>query len=227
MKRWLAAFAFSISLGVLALALLHPAEMLAPGPLHAGHEFLKDDCFACHAPFLGASEERCVVCHALADIGVRTTRGTPVTQRTMPPFHQHLTSTDCMSCHTDHQQPILASASQSKFSHSMLAPDSLSNCSSCHRRPADAQHKDLASQCSTCHSQAGWTAGKLDHSRFFVLEGVHEVACVTCHLGGNLTSFTCFGCHAHEPSRMASEHREEGITNIENCVACHRNAEDR
>jgi hypothetical protein len=226
MKRWLTAFVFLITFGVLALALLHPAEMLAPGPLHAGHESLKDDCFACHAPFRGASKERCVACHALADIGVRTTRGTPVVQTAMPPFHLHLTSTDCMACHTDHQKPMLASAGQSKFSHDLLASASRSNCSACHRPPADALHKALASQCGTCHSTADWSAVKLDHSRFFLLEGEHDVACVTCHVGGDLTSFTCFGCHAHEPSKMAREHREEGISNIENCVACHRRADD-
>ena len=47
-------------------------------------------------------------------------------------------------------------------------------------------------------------------------------ACATCHLSGNYKQYTCHGCHEHQQARIIAEHREEGITNIQNCVRCHR-----
>jgi hypothetical protein len=41
-------------------------------------------------------------------------------------------------------------------------------------------------------------------------------------LGGNTSRYTCFGCHQHQPDQIRASHAEEGIRNIENCVACHR-----
>ena len=53
MKRWLVAFVMAISPALFVLALLHPAEMLAPGPLNAGHAGLKNDCFRLSRPVYG------------------------------------------------------------------------------------------------------------------------------------------------------------------------------
>jgi hypothetical protein len=33
-------------------------------------------------------------------------------------------------------------------------------------------------------------------------------------------------CHEHSPSRIASEHLEEGIRNYNNCIKCHRSASE-
>jgi hypothetical protein len=34
-------------------------------------------------------------------------------------------------------------------------------------------------------------------------------------------TYTCYGCHEHNPSEIEQEHREEGISDFQNCVACH------
>jgi hypothetical protein len=44
--------------------------------------------------------------------------------------------------------------------------------------------------------------------------------CATCHPSG-FVSYTCYGCHEHDPASVRSEHLEEGISNFENCVSCH------
>jgi hypothetical protein len=36
-----------------------------------------------------------------------------------------------------------------------------------------------------------------------------------------LARYTCYGCHEHSRSEVESEHREEGIGNLSNCVRCH------
>ena len=60
---------------LVALAFVYPHLMVSPGPLTRGHAELATDCFACHAPWRGAAAQRCIECHALADIGLRSTKG--------------------------------------------------------------------------------------------------------------------------------------------------------
>ncbi|NCA89830.1 MAG: hypothetical protein EOM92_13215 [Gammaproteobacteria bacterium] len=72
-------FVLAANLIVLALlALVYPHLMISPGKLIVGHEDLEGDCFACHAPFTGASAGRCTDCHQPADIGRLTTVGLPL-----------------------------------------------------------------------------------------------------------------------------------------------------
>jgi hypothetical protein len=40
---------------LVALAFAYPHLMVSPGPLVKGHAELATDCFACHAPWRGAS----------------------------------------------------------------------------------------------------------------------------------------------------------------------------
>jgi len=41
---------------------------------------------------------------------------------------------------------------------------------------------------------------------------------VTLGLGAIDKCYTCYGCHEHQPAQIITEHREEGIPSIENCV---------
>ena len=63
-------------------------------------------------------------------------------------------------------------------------------------------------------------------SNSFVLDRDHNVKCSTCHNTGSLKSYSCFGCHEHSTDKLLQEHREEGITNIDDCVSCHKSAAD-
>ncbi len=230
MKRWLLAFIAASLLGVATLVWFWPAKMLAPGPLIPAHSTvagLSNNCFACHAPFQGATADRCTTCHAVSDIGLRTTAGKPVIRtKSLPPFHQALFSNNCMACHTDHPKPTLVPVHSHAFAHAMLAPGAGSDCASCHVPPKDTLHPDPKAGCSSCHNQVDWSAATMDHTRFFDLSRPHDASCKTCHANGDFKVFTCFGCHEHQQADMISEHLEEGIRNIDNCVACHRGADD-
>ena len=73
------------------LVFAFPNLMVGPGKLVPGHKALETDCFACHSAFTGVSPAKCASCHKAADIGRRTTKGTPIVKpRTATPFHQQL-----------------------------------------------------------------------------------------------------------------------------------------
>ena len=106
---------------LVALAFVVPHLMVSPGPLAKGHEQLATDCFACHAAWRGASTPRCTECHAVADVGLKTTKGVPIPSRTVKvSFHQELIEQDCMACHSDHQGPKRTRLSRKPFAHALL-----------------------------------------------------------------------------------------------------------
>lgn len=78
MRRW-GLWLIVINLcGLIALVFALPHLMIAPGPLIPAHAGITTNCFACHAPFKGASTDRCTACHKVADVGIRTTTGAAV-----------------------------------------------------------------------------------------------------------------------------------------------------
>lgn len=212
---------------IITLSLTRPHEMVSPGNLIPAHAALESNCFACHAPFRGASAESCTTCHFVADIGLRTTKGLAIAQSDRrPAFHQALAKPDCMACHSDHPQPRLTKASAVTFNHALLKADARANCQSCHTAPRDDLHRSQTLACATCHQPMNWKPAIFDHSRYFPLDRDHNTACTTCHLGGNFKQYTCYGCHEHQKAQIITQHREESITNIQNCVRCHRSAHD-
>jgi hypothetical protein len=213
--------------GVIALTFAWPQAMVAPGPVIPAHGAIAGDCFACHAPLRGASAERCMACHKLTDIAIRTTKGAPVNAMgDRIAFHQALSQANCMACHSDHTGPLLLKTAQHSFAHTLLRPAVRGQCAACHRAPANPLHAQAGSNCSVCHSAKAWQPATFDHTRFFALNGPHQTACTTCHIGGNTSGYTCFGCHEHQPDQIRTKHAEEGIRNIGNCAACHRSSSD-
>ncbi len=211
---------------VLALAIFLPQPMLAPGPLMAAHAPLAEDCFACHIPWQGASAERCIACHAVAQIGLRRTTGQPLPQ-TRPAFHQALLGQNCVACHSDHQPPALTGVARLSFSHALLRPALREDCRGCHTPPATALHRgNTATNCASCHSTQAWRPATFDHARLFLLDGDHNAPCATCHVNGETSRYTCYGCHEHQPANIARRHQREGIRDFSNCVACHRSAHE-
>ncbi|MEO6217002.1 MAG: cytochrome c3 family protein [Sphingomonas sp.] len=209
--------------GLIVLAFVWPHLMVAPGPLIPAHAEITRDCFACHVPFKGVSEDRCAACHKVADIGIRTTKGVSIgASRRGIAFHQSLDQPNCMACHSDHSGPQLVKTARLSFAHALLRPDVRDRCASCHRAPSTALHAQASGNCAQCHTQKGWKPASFDHARFFALTGPHKTTCATCHVGGNLSRYTCYGCHEHQPDQIRAKHAEEGIRNIENCARCHR-----
>lgn len=212
-----------------ALSLVYPHLMVGPGKLIPGHKQLEQDCFACHAGFRGAVAERCASCHKPADIGRLSTTGAPIvkplTGAMKTPFHQKLISQDCMACHSDHAG-VRRYPAHGSFKHAMLQKEARELCQGCHVAPRDALHGKISGNCIQCHSQEKWTPATFDHEKFFALDRDHNVKCVTCHLQNDYSRYTCYGCHEHTPANIRREHIEEGIRDFDNCVDCHRNADE-
>jgi Class III cytochrome C family len=223
-KRPVLLIVIALNLLVLvALAFAYPHLMVSPGPLVQGHAELATDCFACHAPWRGASSARCTGCHAVADVGLKTTQGVPIAAGTIKgSFHQSLIEQDCMACHSDHQGPRLTKRSRKPFSHGLLQVAVRENCASCHAAPQDTLHRGVKTECSTCHGSKAWKPATFDHGQHFVLDRDHEAPCETCHKNNDHSRYTCYGCHEHSVAKIRQEHVEEGIRDFENCVECHR-----
>lgn len=208
------------ALAVLAFAL--PERMLAPGAVAKAHADFGRACFACHDPFAGAAAERCMACHKIDSIGIASTKGAPLPRdKAEVPFHQYLSEKDCLACHGEHEG-VRKLSSDHRFSHELLVADVRQRCESCHAKPKDELHRQISGACAQCHSQTGWRPATFDHERYFPLAGEHRAGCATCHTSNNYRSYTCYGCHAHSPDRVQAQHAEEGITNLDDCVRCHR-----
>ena len=218
-----------IAVNLVALALLtfvYPHFMVGPGSLIAGHQKLETNCFACHTAFVGASADKCQNCHEPGSIGKLSSAGAPLAKPlTSMPFHQELISQDCMSCHSDHSG-VTRYHRQGGFDHALLKKETADKCESCHKSPSDSLHKQITGNCSQCHTPKQWTPAAFDHNKYFVLDSDHNAPCATCHVRNNYNTYTCYGCHEHTPANIQREHIEEGIRNFDNCVECHRSADE-
>ncbi len=220
-----AILAFNL-IALAALVFIYPQLMVGPGKLIPGHKQLDADCFACHAPFSGADSALCVSCHKTVDIGLLTTKGQLIKQPLASiPFHQKLTNQDCMACHSDHAGAKRYRV-QGHFKHALLQKETREQCQSCHKVPTDSLHQQITGNCSQCHSQEKWTPATFDHIKHFQLDRDHNVSCVTCHVRSDYRSYTCYGCHEHTPEKIRRKHIKEGIREYNNCVECHRNADE-
>ena len=217
----------AINLMVLAvLTFAYPHLMVGPGKLIPGHKQLDTDCFACHISFTGVASPKCVSCHKPADIGRVTTKGLPVAKPlTSTPFHQELISQDCVACHSDHAG-VKRYHLKGYFDHALLKKETSHQCQNCHKSPADALHKQITGNCAQCHTQQKWTPATFEHDKYFALDRDHTATCVTCHVRNDYSRYTCYGCHEHTPANIRREHVEEGIRQFDNCVECHRNADE-
>lgn len=211
---------------LVVLVLVYPHLMVSPGKLIPGHAKLDSDCFACHTTFTGAESEKCVTCHKPEDIGKLTSVGLPIEKPlTSTPFHQKLISNDCISCHSDHAG-VKRFRTTGHFNHQLLEKTARAECQSCHQAPKDSLHQKITGNCSQCHSQDKWVPATFDHQKYFELDRDHNVQCVTCHIRNDYSRYTCYGCHEHTPQKIRQEHIEEGIRDFDNCVECHRNANE-
>lgn len=263
-----------VTIGFFAwMAYKFPYEMLNPGALIKGHQNIKTKCLECHNPFWGISSEKCIGCHKLSEIGKDSIKSNDTTSyRSKISFHVKFANQECTSCHTDHKG-VKPSISVSKFSHELLSSAEKTNCSTCHNKPNDEIHKQIASSCNSCHSTQGWKSSvsfnhemiqgadknnctschqppketfhnqfnnncekchstskwkpsSFDHSSYFQLDQNHNTNCVTCHVNNNFRSYTCYGCHEHSQGNISNKHHEERISDLSNCVRCHKSGNE-
>lgn len=272
-RRWILILIGAALLVPLALAFTHPKWVVSSGALSPQHAELASNCFACHVPFRGAPSERCIACHAVAKIGLRSTKGVPIPKPAgKAAFHQALVEQDCVTCHSGHVSSQLAPSGIKTFAHTLLRPEMrdrcetchtapkneihrgiavgckqchkpdgwkpaafdhklltksvLERCETCHKAPNDTRHGNIKGNCALCHTPERWEPATFNHAKHFVLDGDHDVACATCHAGDDYRRYTCYGCHEHNPEEIRRKHLEEGIRDFENCVRCHRSADE-
>jgi len=139
-------------------------------------------------------------------------------QKPVDKLHQQTTDA-CAKCHTTKAWEL-----EFAFNHDMVQPADRNNCVGCHETPADAFHRTVKDGCKKCHSTDKWIPSTFNHAAYFVLDSDHNAKCATCHLNNNYKTYTCYGCHEHTASNILQEHREEGITNLINCVSCHKSS---
>jgi hypothetical protein len=227
MKKNIPLLIVSANLIILVLLTLFvPELMISPGKSIDAHAEISSDCFACHTAFIGSPSEKCIVCHKVEEIGLKTTKGLTIDKENKNvAFHQNLIEEDCTSCHSDHKG-VKAFRPISQFSHELLDPVLQENCEGCHQNPEDRLHKQITGNCKQCHSQDSWTPATFDHDEYFRFDRHHDTECETCHMQNDYSNYTCYGCHEHSRSKIREEHYEEGIRDYENCAECHRSGDE-
>lgn len=207
--------------------------MLNPGDLVKGHQDIKDKCASCHKPFWGIENDRCITCHKLSEIGKDSDSINSVNGNNKNIlFHGKLMNTECTLCHTDHEgiKPVRP---VSNFDHSLLSPETKSNCNDCHGIPSDKLHSQISNNCSNCHNTDSWKfSGKFDHN---LIQGVNKNECLACHkkhedsFHRSLTSENenCSKCHSTDKWKPSTfDHRLYFVLDKDHnakCGICHTN----
>lgn len=210
-------------------------ELASPGDLSPAHQFLQNDCAACHTPHKGVQDSSCILCHANAK---------SILQRQPTAFHADIGN--CATCHKEHMHPhskmtemdhslladigmeqLLSSeagsesrARSSRLEHWMKdgntiregshisAKESTLNCATCHSN--DDRHFDLFGQnCASCHSTKKWSIPKFKHP--------------------SSKSHNCAQCHQAPPSHymmhfkmISAKVAGKPHAKVSQCYSCHQ-----
>ena len=177
-----------------------------PRPNQEKHKSYKDECVKCHSTsnwqfdheYVTISNyNNCGSCHIKPNTKAHSA------------FDQ-----DCSKCHT---------ANNWKFQHSELNTEMINQCSVCHQRPNNSLHSFSTAECGSCHSTTKWQGATFDHQEYFVFDQNHPALCSNCHTSSEIYKiWNCYGCHEHTKDRIRNKHIEEGISNYDNCIKCHR-----
>lgn len=186
------------------------------------HEYLEgQECTACHSDHTGSDTDSQIkrFDHSLLTAAVINKCSNCHNSRT-DDLHKHVVS-DCNNCHN-----TSGWNNEVTFKHEYIIESSKNNCVSCHENPKDNFHVNYGENCSQCHSTTKWVPSTFEHASYFVLNKDHNTTCITCHSGSDFKTYTCYGCHEHTQSNIMSKHLEEGITDFNNCVSCHKSANE-
>lgn len=210
---------------IIVLIVQYPHTMISPGELATGHQNLNHNCFACHAPFGGTPNDRCIACHKLAEIG-KDASGQSANKVL---FHESLASQSCVACHSEHQG-LSPEKMANGFQHNLLSEKVINNCVDCHAKPADKLHQQLSASCKSCHNTDGWNLSvKFDHN---MLVAADKNNCAQCHEKPKdalhaASKENCDKCHSTAHWKPATfDHnayfvldRDHNVT----CTICHQN----
>jgi hypothetical protein len=97
-------------------------------------------------------------------------------------------------------------------------------CVSCHAEPQSHKNR-FGTNCAQCHSTNTWVGATFDH-KFPLNHGggpKHKPkACSVCHQSSDdYGTYTCYGCHRHDPEKTRQKHLKKEIVEIDACARCH------
>jgi hypothetical protein len=177
-------------------------------------------CENCHTPDYALLPSTCDSCHQQMDAAF---------------MEQHIAryGESCISCHDgstlpapfDHQAvfPLDGAHAQAECAacHSNVSPLALTQgCTTCHEE-SRVHGGQFGAACEACHTTQSWRPALLRYHAFPLGHGEGgAVPCLTCHPTG-YASYSCYGCHAHQPAETEAQHREEGIADLADCASCH------
>jgi hypothetical protein len=212
---------------------------------HNNTRQVKRACVSCHEDFhRGRLSQSCDTCHSPA--GWNVTRPIEIHRMTRFPLTGMHVLADCTECHIhaselrwtgapvacfachekDYRRPDLfpvhvgIAATQSTMGTDPFPRD----CSLCHRAVAWAPVVSGAMTGATASPLRAGRAPPPSHDlRFPISFGVHRAAgCDDCHASlAAPRSVRCIGCHAHDPVRLAQQHRQPVATDGASCLTCH------
>lgn len=126
--------------------------------------------------------------------------------------HNGQYGTQCETCHNP------SDWGNATFDHARFAATTA--CVNCHAEP-QAHAGRFGTDCASCHTTNAWRPASYNGPHTFPMNhGRGDGSCQTCH-PVSLTTYTCYGCHEHNEGNIARKHREEGISDFQNCVRCH------
>jgi hypothetical protein len=251
----LAPLTILVSLACIAIiAFASGGKMFSPGPLNAqshgttmlggvsSHAATEGNCAACHAPPWSRETmaSRCLNCHQ--DVKAELDGDMPM--------HGRLAGgKNCRTCHTEHKGAHAALTSFVGFDHdttgfeltgkhasldckSCHAANTFKgvshDCKSCHAEP-EVHRGGYGTACALCHSTSTWADAAFKHD-FPLNHGRGRrgnSSCTTCHTDPeNFTTYTCYGCHEHNPDRIERRHARLHNADLQHCVRCHKRGHD-
>ena len=203
---------FLAALALLAVEVINGNAMFSPGPLHAAHADIGEDCGQCHAPFWSFQRmtDRCLACHTeiQAELGDSST------------LHGTLAkgaASTCQTCHTEHAGPnaALTVMDTSTFPHEVTG-----FALTAHRE----RSAGIPFTCQDCHTQS--------------LARFEQQTCLECHKQIDQVFTTnhvmqfgqdCLACHDGHDRFSRFDHAQTGFALIgqhaaADCSACHQGA---
>jgi hypothetical protein len=184
-------------------------------------QLLKKDCMACHTEhnvINGKTTGK--FSHELLEIELKYKCSLCHFNKPADNLHK-VVNAECGICHNTNIWKT------DNFNHSVIKAEELSNCIICHNQniPVDELHSGISAECGVCHSTNKWKPADFQHDKYFAFDKHHPNDCRTCHPSGYKT-YTCYGCHEHSPSKIREEHIEEGISDFNDCISCHRSGDE-
>jgi hypothetical protein len=177
------------------------------------------DCASCHVEpkmHKGNFGTNCAECHSTAtwkDAAWKEVRGKFDHSRTAFKLTGKHIATDCQSCHKNN-----------------TFKETPKDCASCHAEPK-AHKFPYGNACARCHTTETFSGSAFKHT-FPINHGQRRAGaqantCKTCHDKEQdkevmFTTYTCYGCHQHQPAAMERRHPKVAKAELQFCAKCHK-----